>query len=209
MKRNIVLFISLIAAGCNNSTDNVGARAIAVTAKTKNATLVPVEDSAVKAKRIMEFMTPGPIHRMLSATAGDWTTEETFWLNEQAPPEKSTGTCECKAIMGGRYLQSTYKTTISGMPFEGMSTMGYDNNKKVFVSDWVDNMGTGMMHLEGTMDSATKTLTLNADYEDAAGKSHMREVIRYIDDKHQEMEEYGTQPGGKEKKFYEMKLVKK
>jgi hypothetical protein len=35
------------------------------------------------------------------------------------------------------------------MPFEGISTLGYDNAKKTFFSTWIDNMGTGMMVMEG------------------------------------------------------------
>ncbi len=42
--------------------------------------------------------------------------------------------------------------------FEGMSLMGYDNAKKVFMSSWVDNMGSGIMQMEGTWDPNTKTI---------------------------------------------------
>lgn len=33
-------------------------------------------------------------------------------------------------IFGGRYQLSNYKGNFMGMPFEGMSIMGYDNAKK-------------------------------------------------------------------------------
>ena len=35
--------------------------------------------------------------------------------------------------MGGRYQQSTFKGDFGGMPFEGTSTTGYDNAKKVLL----------------------------------------------------------------------------
>ena len=44
-----------------------------------------------------------------------------------------------------------------GMPFQGMSTMAYDNGKKTFMSTWIDNMGTGILETEGTYDAGTKT----------------------------------------------------
>lgn len=47
-----------------------------------------------------------------------------------------------------------------GMPFEGHGTLAYDNHRKMFVSTWIDNMGSGIMVLEGTYDDASKTLTL-------------------------------------------------
>jgi Protein of unknown function (DUF1579) len=45
-------------------------------------------------------------------------------------------------ILGGRYQQSTTKGSFNNMPFEGISLLGYDNAKKVFMNSWVDNMGT-------------------------------------------------------------------
>jgi hypothetical protein len=32
--------------------------------------------------------------------------------------------------------------------------------KKMFSSSWVDNMGTGIMNMEGTWDEATKSIIL-------------------------------------------------
>ena len=49
---------------------------------------------------------------------------------------------------------------MTGMPFEGMSLMGYDNAKKIFTNTWVDNFGTGTITMEGTWDDKTKSITL-------------------------------------------------
>ena len=46
-----------------------------------------------------------------------------------------------------------------------MAVEGYDNVKKKFLASWIDNMGTGIMNLEGTYDAATKSLTYHAEYE--------------------------------------------
>ena len=51
--------------------------------------------------------------------------------------------------LGGRYVIGKFAGTMMGQPFEGMSTMGYDNAKKMFTSTWVDNMGTGIVHYDG------------------------------------------------------------
>lgn len=59
-------------------------------------------------------------------------------------------------ILGGRYQQSMHTGSFNGMPFEGISLVGYDNTKKVFMSSWADNMGTGSMYMEGTWDQTPK-----------------------------------------------------
>ena len=105
-------------------------------------------------------MTPGSSHQLLAKAEGEWTGEMTMWMAPDAPPMKSTVTNTNKMIMGGRYQVSTHKGDFMGQPFEGISTTGYDNAKKVFISNWVDNMGTGMMNMEGTWDEATKTMSM-------------------------------------------------
>jgi hypothetical protein len=99
-----------------------------------------------------------------------------------------------------------------GMPFEGIATVGYDNAKKVFVSTWIDNMGTGLMKTSGPWDEATKTMTLTGTQTDPArGKDcHVREVFKVVDDNTQLMEMYGPDPmTGKEYKMMEIKFTRK
>jgi hypothetical protein len=65
-------------------------------------------------------------------------------------------------ILGGRYQQSTTKGSFNNMPFEGISLLGYDNAKKVFMNSWVDNMGTGILQMRGTWDPAGKTINFTS-----------------------------------------------
>jgi len=111
-------------------------------------------DSAMQAKNWQEYMTPGKEHQMLKEACGNWTADITSWMAAGAPAKKSTGKEESKMIMGDRYQQSHMKSTFGGMPFEGLSTIGFDNKKKVYEAIWVDNMGTGIMKMEGSWDVA-------------------------------------------------------
>jgi hypothetical protein len=113
-------------------------------------------------------------------------------------------------ILGGRYLQGTHKGTMMGMPFEGIGTNGYDNSKKIFVSSWVDNMGTGMIYMEGTWDAATNSVTLVGKTTDPLTKKDIptREIWKFVDDNHQELEMYFME-NGKEFKGMEIKYVRK
>jgi hypothetical protein len=125
-----------------------------------------------------------------------------------APPTTSTAEAKNEMILGGRYLQATNSGNFAGMPFEGIGITGYDNAKKVFVSTWIDNMGTGIMYLTGTWDAATKTINYNGSMVDpVSGKDiPVKEKVQIIDDKHQVMEMYSL-AGGKEFKTMEIKMT--
>lgn len=166
-------------------------------------------DQAAAMKAWEEYKTPGDVHKMIAKSDGKWTHETTMWMDPSAPPTKSKGTCTNKMIMGGRYQQSNLTGTMMGMPFEGMSLMGYDNKTHVFTSAWVDNMGTGMMTMEGKWDDATKSITFNGKcVEPMSGESMgVREIFTMQDDNHQTMEMYQSM-GGQEMKVMEVKFTR-
>ncbi len=124
------------------------------------------------------------MHKLLAAANGKWSEDITMWMAPGQPPIKSTSTSEYKMILGGRYQQANITGSFSGMPFEAMSVIGYDNMKKVFISTWVDNMGTWyLLNSEYPYDAATKTITLIGTMaEPMSGKDvKMRETIRMTD----------------------------
>jgi len=65
------------------------------------------------------------------------------------------------------------------MTFEWMGWLGYDNQKKQYVSAWVDNFGTGIVNLTGQYDDAKKTLTYSGEVDDPAhgGKQTVKWII--------------------------------
>ena len=169
----------------------------------------PVDQAAME-KAWQTYMTPGDVHKMLAKSDGEWTEDITMWMAPGAPAQKSTATVVNKMVLGGRYQQSIHKGTIMGQPFEGMGTVGYDNSKKMFVSSWVDNMGTGLMYMEGPWDDATKTITMKGKQTDpVTGKDmEMKQTVKIIDDNTQQFEMFTIQ-NGKESKTMEINLKKK
>lgn len=97
-----------------------------------------------------------------------------------------------------------------GMPFEGMSTIAYDNAKKVFVNSWIDNGGTGITVLEGTWDASNKMINFTGNmFEPSAGKEiPIRETLKFVDDNTQIHEMFVMQ-NGKEFKMMEIKYTRK
>lgn len=148
-------------------------------------------------KAWQEYMKVSDVHKMLAKSNGTWKTETTMWMDPKGAPTKATGTCVNKMILGGRYQESTFKSKMMGMPFEGKSTLGYDNAKKMFYNTWVDNMGTGMMMLSGKWDDASKSITFNGTVVDPMTGQDMpvREIFTIIDDNHHKMEMFMTYNG--------------
>lgn len=161
-------------------------------------------------KAWMEYMTPGAIHQMIAKSDGEWSFDMSMWMAPNTAPTSSTGTTVNKMVLGGRYQESVHKGTLMGMPFEGHSLLAYDNAKKIFQNTWVDNMGTGIMKMEGTWDDATKSITLTGTTVDpSTGKDmNVREVFKMVDDDHQTMEMYMNH-NGQEFKTMEIKYTRK
>jgi len=170
--------------------------------------LIAQDDAATKAW--LEYMTPGELHQMLAKDDGEWNEEITMWMAPGAPPATSTATVVNKMILGGRYQESKHIGSFMGQPFEGYSLMGYDNAKKLFQSTWVDNMGTGIMHLKGKWDPKTKTIHFEGTSVDPSTGDDMkvRETFKWIDVNTQLMEMF-IQENGKEFKSMEIKLSRK
>lgn len=167
--------------------------------------------SEAEMKAWMDYMTPGDVHKMLSKWDGDWNEDITMWMAPGAPAQKNKASCTNKMILGGRYQSSTHTGSFNGMPFEGISTLGYDNAKKTFFSTWIDNMGTGIMVMEGNWDDKTKTMNAKGRQTDpATGKEmQVRETFQIIDDNTHKMEMFMTPAGGKEFKSMEITFTRK
>ena len=174
--------------------------------------------SAEEMKQMMEMAKLNDNHKLLASTAGTWSYTVKMWMDPKGKPTESTGTATRKSIMDGRYVSGEYsgKFKMPGadgkmteMNFIGMSMDGYDNVKKKFVSGWVDNMGTGIMTMDGTYDAATKTFTYTGEYEMMPGmKEKVRQLIKMTDATHMTMEYYEDRGQG-EAKTMEINYTKK
>jgi hypothetical protein len=169
---------------------------------------------------MMALAKPGENHKLLADMVGTWDYKVKFWMNpdSEAPPSESTGQSVTRAVMDGRYFISevTGKMQMPGpdgkladADFSGMGVDGYDNAKKLYVSSWIDSMGTGIMNSEGTFDTATKTLTYTSEYEPMPGmKTKVRMVAKVMDRNHHTMQFFEDR-GGKEVKTMEISYTRK
>ena len=221
MIKTNLLFISLsfLAVSCGNN-DNTSINSEKENKKDTTTDVSEAKpqaeappDSATMMKNWTAYMTPSKPHEMMASWNGTWSGDITMWHAPGTPPEKSKGTAVYKMMLGNRYQVGNFTGNMMGQPFEGMSTLAYDNAKKMFISTWLDNMGTGIMVLEGPWDESTKTMILKGKGIDpSAGNARemdIREVFKTVDENTQVMEMYGPAPDGKEFKMMEITYSRK
>lgn len=121
--------------------------------------------------QFMEYMRttggPGPEHEHLKRSIGKWDVKCKFYMMPDTPPEESTGTCEFRSILGGRFVIQEYQATSPTMgEFSGFGINGFDRLKGKYVSMWTDSMGTGIYLSEGTADPSGKKFTYMMEAQD-------------------------------------------
>lgn len=193
---------TLLAASCGSEKRAAPASS---TLKVDSDVSEQVIDSAAAVKAWEDYMQPGESHALLAKWVGKWDVDMTFYSRGQET--KATATATYKLKLGGRYLQCNYDGNIDGTPFEGENTTAFDNARKLFLSTWIDNMGTGMMYMEGTYNTATKTITAKGKATDVVSgeEFNIRETHTMIDDNNQVMEMFDIK-NGKETKSMTLKL---
>lgn len=215
MRQKLIAFCAaaILFAACNNEKkDEKGKDNPAdSTGKMSGDNNMAMPDSATMMKNWQDYMTPGDMHKMMAKWNGEWNGEVTVWMYPGAPEQKSTSTATNKMILNGLYQQTSHAGTMMEMPFNGMSTVGYDNHKKEFVSTWIDNMGSGIMVMKGPWDEATKTINLKGKMVDPGTKmdTDVREAFKIVDDNNQEMDMFVMTPDGKEFKTMNIKFTRK
>jgi hypothetical protein len=190
----------------------LAALAVPALAQDKPKEQAPPGMSAADMEAMQKAMTPGEPQKRLARLAGDWTFTNKMWMDPNQPPSEFSGTMHGEVLFGGRYVEHHWKGDFMGMPFEGRATDAYDNVGKQYVSSWIDNMGTGIMHQTGSCDDAGKVCTYSGEVWDpmTGKKCTMKSVITWIDDNTFKNEMYSdNNPEGKEMKMMEITAKRK
>ena len=216
MRYLAITFCFAFLLSCNSSdkktseTQAKDSTLVSASSTTASAPKTQMPDSAEMMKNWKAYMTPGKEHQMMKSWDGTWIGEATMMM-PGTPVTKNMVTVVNKMTMGGRYQLTSQKGSFNGMPFEGMGTLGFDNSKKEFVLSWIDNMGSGIIKMEGPWNETTKSMDLRgAQVDPATGKEmDIRETFRVIDNDRQVMEMYGPGPDGKEIKTMQIIYTRK
>lgn len=150
-------------------------------------------DMQAAMEKYMQSIKPGDKHKVLERFVGDWTTTTRIFMAPGAPPMETAGACSYKMVLGGRYVQSDFRGkmqmpgpdgNLADIAHDGISLMGFDNNRKLFNMIWVDTLGTGVIHARGGLSQDGNTLTLFGEMDEPMtgeiGKA-VRYLTRFVD----------------------------
>ena len=153
---------------------------------------------------------PGEPHKQLASLAGSWTTKTKEWMDPSKPPMESTGTCEEKVLLDGRFLQQECTGDMMGQPFTSIGVTGYDNFTKKYVTTWMSSLGTGIFVMEGTGSADGKTITLHGSHKDPMGGDMKHHALwKFVDANTQTFEMYGAHGNDKDMKMMEITYNRK
>jgi len=203
--------ITLCFISCKKEVKTEVATAVdSVAVKTEEPLIEEPVDSAAQMKAWQEYATPGNPHKMMADEVGTWNCDMTFWYEPNGKPEKANSVAVIRMILGGRYQESDYKGTMMGQPFEGKSTLAYNNASEEYTTTFIDNMGTGMMVAMGKYDESKKSMELKGEMVNPVNgkKTPYREVYTIVDPKTRKMEMYDVKNGA-EYKSMEIVMTKK
>jgi hypothetical protein len=157
------------------------------------------------ARAYERYATPGAEHKTLAALEGSYA------VRIRGCGKESKGTCERKTILGGLFLQEELDGAcpVTGGPFKGIGTYGFDNARKKYVSTWVDSAGSGIMVAEGSLDEKVLTLAGKTTDPITGKQKKFRSVLTLVDAKTQTYELFEAGADGVEARLVEVTYTKK
>lgn len=177
---------------------------------TKHSTKSSMSDGNMQAAMV-EYSTPGAEHKKLEPLVGNFRCNVRIRMTPDAPWTESTGSADSRWIYGGRFVESNYRGTLEGKPFEGRSQTGYDNAEDVYVQSWSDNFATGLCPIaKGKMSGDGRTLTFRSEMTCPMTGQHvtMREVTTFEGSGKYRTESFKTMGDGEEFQTMEIEFTR-
>ena len=165
-------------------------------------------DAAARQKTKEDFMTPGPMHKVLSILEGTWEGDVTFWPAPGVGPFKSKSRAVNKSVYDGLFQEQEHIGIIGGKPYYSKLIWGYDKARKKFFIFGIDNMGSDHLRTEGTFDSTTRTWTFVGAKTDAlTGKDNILRETRQLTDNNTQIMNMYVPDKASGKEFHILQIV--
>jgi hypothetical protein len=146
---------------------------------------------------------------VLKKEAGVWDCEVRFYPDPNGQPTLSKAV-ETNTMVGDVWMVSDFKGEMAGAAFHGSSQMGYDPQKKKYIGSWIDSAGPYPTAMEGTYDSAKKTLTIVGIGKDPTGtEMKMKLVTVYKEKDTRTMSMFIESPSGEWMRMMEVDYQRK
>ena len=160
-------------------------------------------------EQLMEaYAKPGKEHERLQKMVGEWDVAVKSYEAPDKPVE-SKAVAKMETMLEGRFLRQTFEGEFGGRKFTGVGITGYDNAQQKYTGVWIDNMGTGIMHLSGEYDEATKTTTETGVAATPLGEMTFRMVTKEVNDDKFTFTMHMALPDGNEQLMMESTYTRK
>jgi|CXWL01.1.fsa_nt_gi hypothetical protein len=147
------------------------------------------EEMAKMMEKYMAMMKPGKHHKELDQLAGEWNAVNRWYMGGPGTqPTETKGTAKRRWVLDGRFLFEEVKSALmmpndkgemTSMPFEGLSMVGYDNYRNMFVGTWADTMGTQILTYAGAPNPDGKTFTYYGEMDEPTLDMRGR-MVKYV-----------------------------
>ena len=111
----------------------------------------------------MQSPEPQKQHAWLQQLVGSWTMESEAVMGPDQPTVRSTGSETVRPLGGLWVVCDGWATMPDGNPATMQMTLGYDPAKGRFVGTWVGSMMTHQWVYDGSLDDASRVLTLESE----------------------------------------------
>lgn len=132
-------------------------------------------------EQLMEaYAKPGKEHERLQKLVGEWDVAVKSYEGDPDKPVESKAVAKMETMLEGRFLRQTFEGEFGGKKFTGIGVTGYDNAQQKYIGAWIDTFGTGMMHITGNYDAATKTMSEIGEATTPLGPMKFRMVTKEV-----------------------------
>ncbi len=147
----------------------------------------PVNPTPEDMKKHMDEMgklaQPGPMHKLLSDRAGQYTIKLQMWMNADdraAAPMESVGEATLRSVLGGRFVMHDETATLMGEKITSIKYWGYSKDINEFEAVWTYTGGTSMMILKGASTDEGKTVTYTTNVVTAGQKERYEVIVKQL-----------------------------
>jgi len=137
---------------------------------------------ALAAPAVTHARRADPEHARLTAMAGTWDVEMTFWLRPGGPGTPTTGTSTIRPLFDGTFIEEKIEGTLNGKPFTTLAWTGFNPETHQYEATRIASTNTARIAEAGAYDEGKKQFELKADYPLAGQTWHQRTVIQPLSD---------------------------
>lgn len=136
--------------------------------------------SGVVAQSTAPDDSPATDQAWLKQLVGEWDIEFRIHMQPEQPPAAVVGTDSVRAL-GDHWIIAETRTTMMNAPYNGVLSLGYDSQKKLFHGTWIDSLSGTLWVYTGTLNNDGDRLTLETEgpsLQDPGKTARYKEVIQ-------------------------------